>query len=452
MKPVAQSTRKVSIARRLMLTLGAAVLVLWLMAVGISTAIIADEINEVFDSALQETAQRLLALAENGLEGRETEARSLAIGRDHEDHEEYLIYHLRDRNGQVLLRSHDAPDEPYDIPLVEGFFHSDGRYSYTEASSDRSLYIQVLEQPGHRVEAIVESALGLVLPLGFLLPLAAIASYLIIRQSMRPIHRLRSEIASRGGHDLSVVPVENMPVELMPIVKDINRLLRRLDRTLKAERDFVANSAHELRTPVAAAIAQSQRLAAELGDSPQRVRVDQVIQALRRLAALAEKLLQLARAESGSAASDETVDLLPVIDLVRDEFERQPDKANRIVWRDPPTRLAAPIDIDAFAILLRNLIENAINHGAPGGRIELFVDVAGDLHVVNAGPVVPPAELQRLTDRFARGRQAGAGFGLGLAISAMILRQAGGDLFMRSPAEGRGDGFEAIIRLPAGQG
>jgi two-component system OmpR family sensor kinase len=451
MTPIKQIVPRVSIAQRLMLTLGGAMLVLWLVAVGISTTIIADEINEVFDSALQETAQRLLALAENGLEGREAEARSLAVGRDEEDHEEYLIYHLRDRNGRVLLRSHDAPAEPYAIPLVEGFFHSDGQYGYTEASPDGSLYIQLLEQPGHRIEAIIESALGLVLPLGLLLPLAAVASYLIIRQSMRPIHQLRGEIASRGGHDLSAVPVEGMPVELMPIVEDINRLLRRLDRTLKAERDFAANSAHELRTPVAAAIAQSQRLAAELGNSPQRARVDQVIQSLRRLAALAEKLLQLARAESGNAASAETVDLLPVVDLVRDEFDRQPDKANRIVWRHPPRRLAAPIDIDAFAILLRNLVENAFSHGAVGGRVELFVDAAGDLHVVNAGPVVPPAELQRLTERFARGRQAGAGFGLGLAISAMILRQAGGDLSMRSPAEGRGDGFEVIVRLPGAE-
>lgn len=435
-----------SIARRLMLVVAGAVLVLWLAAVAISAGIIADEINEVYDSALQETAQRLLPLAEAGLANGDN---GRSIGRHSESAEEYLLYQVRDASGRVLLHSHDAPGDPYDMPLATGFFHAGDLYGYSEGNADRSLFIQVVELEGHRPEAIIDSAMGLLFPLILLLPLAGLAIYVIVRRAMLPLHRLRREIGARGGGNLAALAVAGLPAELAPIVTDINRLLQRLDRTLAAERDFAANSAHELRTPVAAAIAQSQRLAAELAGSPHQARVEQVIAALRRLGALAERLLQLARAESGVAASETVADLLPVIDLVCAEFERQPAKAGRIRWREVPRRFAAAIDIDAFAILLRNLIENAFYHGAAGTPVELFVDARGALHVVNAGPVVPAAELRRLTERFARGRAGGAGFGLGLAIVAMILEQVGGRLDLQSPAAGRDDGFEAVVVLPA---
>lgn len=438
-----------SIARRLMLVIGGAMLVLWLGAVVISAAIIADEINEVYDSALQETAERLLPLAEASLRNGDGSGSAGAMGKHSAAGEEYLLYQLRDAAGRVMLRSHDAPAAPYDMPLRNGFFERDGLYGYSAANADGSLFIQVVEQQGHRIEATLDSAMGLLYPLILLLPLAGLAIFVIIRRALRPLHHLRGEIGTRGGGNLAALEVAGLPVELAPMVTDINRLLMRLDRTLAAERDFAANSAHELRTPVAAAIAQSQRLAAELAGSPHQARIDQVIAALRRLAALAEKLLQLARAESGVAASNEVVDLLPVIDLVAEEFERQPAKAGRLRWREMPKHFAAAIDIDAFAILLRNLIENAFAHGATGTPIELFADAGGALHVVNAGPVVAPAELQRLTERFARGRQAGSGFGLGLAISDMILQQVGGRLELHSPAAGRKDGFEAVVILPA---
>lgn len=435
-----------SIARRLVVIVAGAVLVLWLVAVAISAAIIADEINEVYDSALQETAQRLLPLAEASLANGES---GRSVGRHSETSEEYLLYQVRDAGGRVLLRSHDAPAAPYAMPLATGFFREGDLYGYSEGNAARSLFIQVVELEGHRPEAVLDSAMGLLYPLILLLPLAGLAIFFIVRRAMLPLHRLRREIGVRGGGNLAALEIAGLPDELAPIVNDINRLLVRLDRTLAAERDFAANSAHELRTPVAAAIAQSQRLAAELAGSPHQARIEQVIAALRRLGALAEKLLQLARAESGVAASERAVDLLPVIDLVCEEFERQPGKAGRIRWLETPPHFAAAIDIDAFAILLRNLIENAFAHGAPGTPVELFVDAGGALHVVNAGPVVPAAELRRLSERFARGRAAGLGFGLGLAIVAMILEQVGGRLDLHSPAAGREDGFEAVVILPA---
>jgi two-component system OmpR family sensor kinase len=434
-----------SIARRLVVILGTGVTLLWLGAVAVSTAVIMHEINEVFDSALQETAQRLLPLALDNLGEAD---RDRAIGRHSDLSEEYLLYQIRDRAGRVLLRSHDAPLDPFPVALEPGFVSIDGSRFYSETTPDGAYAIQVLEQPGHRTESILNAMLGLVFPLLLLLPLAGVVIFATVGRTLRPIRHLREAIGARGGQNLAPLPEAGIPRELAPIVHDINRLLARLGNAIAAERDFAANSAHELRTPVAAAIAQSQRLGAELAGSPHQARVEQLLMALRRLGHLVERLLQLARAESGIAASRETVDLLPVVELVIGEFERQHGAARRIVLRQPAGPYRGAIDIDAFGIVLRNLLENALAHGSKDAAIELFIDHAGCLHVVNEGPVVPQEELRRLTERFARGRGEGSGFGLGLAIVAMILGQAGGRLDLHSPAGGSDSGFEAIISLP----
>jgi two-component system OmpR family sensor kinase len=437
-----------SLGRRLVLFLGVAGTTLWLAGIAASTVIITDEINEVFDSALQETAQRLLPLAIDRLAEADQDR---AIGQHSDGSEEYLIYQLRDRSGRVLLRSHDAPAAPYAVPLATGFATTDGLHIYTQATADGAYAIQVLERPGHRTEATLDTALGLIYPLLLLLPVGGVVIFWTVGRALRPIHVLRSEIGLRGGHNLSPLSQNGIPLELKPIAEDINRLLARLESVISAERGFAANSAHELRTPVAAAIAQSQRLAAELAGTPHLARVEQIIAALRRLAQLAEKLLQLSRAESGVAASGDVVDLLPVVELIVTELGRQPRAAGRLVLHDDSPGLGkyrAAIDIDAFAIVLRNLLDNALAHGVPGSPVEVSIDSAGRLHVVNDGPVLPAADLERLSQRFVRGKSVAPGFGLGLAIVEMILQQAGGNLELHSPAIGRASGFEAVVVLP----
>jgi two-component system OmpR family sensor kinase len=160
-------------------------------------------------------------------------------------------------------------------------------------------------------------------------------------------------------------------------------------------------------------------------------------------------MLQLARAESGIAITGEAVDLLPVLRLLLDEFERSATGAGRIQFETKAAAWVRQIDIDAFAIVLRNLIDNALNHGAADMPVRVLLDDLGTLHVINRGPVVAEAQLRQLTDRFMRGQTKAGGSGLGLAIADTILRQAGGKLSLLSPASETADGFEAIIELPS---
>ncbi|GAB2175693.1 sensor histidine kinase [Dongia sp. agr-C8] len=452
MKP-GTAVRPWSLSRRLIVSLTVSLGLLWLVAAALASWAAVHETNEIFDSALQETAQRLLALAVDDID--DLADRAEDDGFEAEDtiplpgHDEYLVYQFRDRNGRVLLRSHDAPHDPFAVPLLHGFTDVAGQRVYTEPSPDGKLVIQVAEKQAHRYRAMLRGLISLIVPLLLLPPLAGLIIWRTVARGIRPLRALREEIASRGGSNLEPLPEAGLPNELTPIVRDVNRLIERLGSTLEAERAFAANSAHEMRTPVAAALAQVQRLGAELAGSPQQARIHAIEDALRRLASRVAKLLQLSRADSGVAVTSETADLLPIMGLVIDEFARIPGYAGRIDFDSGPAdRLAARIDIDAFAIVFRNLLENALLHGDRARPVAVSIGGDRGIHIANGGPVVAPDVLRRLTQRFVRGNTAAEGSGLGLAIAEKILDQAGGRLELRSPATGRADGFEAIIRLP----
>ena len=218
--------------------------------------------------------------------------------------------------------------------------------------------------------------------------------------------------------------------------------------SLDAEREFAANSAHELRTPIAAALAQTQRLIAELPRGAAKARARGIETSLSSLGHLVEKLLQLARAESGIGVAGHGVNLVPTVRLVVEDFGRKPENAGRLALDlEGCTTLIRKVDVDALAIVLRNLIENALIHGQPDTPVTVSIRDEGTITIKNAGPVVPPAELRALTERFKRGATT-TGSGLGLAIAAMLIQRMGAALELASPAHGLQDGFEAIIRIP----
>lgn len=452
-----------SIARRLISVLTVAIAVLWLIATAVAAVIVSHEINEVFDSALQETAQRLAPLVVIGFgeeeddedededddeHDEEPEVRVITESLEFAEHEEYLVYQVRDAAGRVLLRSHDAPEKAFPAALKRGLSDVEDWRFFTEHYAPANLFIQVGEPLSHRREALYETLAGLAAPLGLLIPLAGAMVFWTVRRSLAPVGAVRAALAARGGADLSPISHDAMPEELSPIIQDMNHLLGRLGQALESERAFAANSAHELRTPVAAALAQTQRLAAEFEGQPQLARIDQIAATLRRLGDLVEKLLQLSRAEAGIALSRDPVDVMPALRLVVEEFARRGDSGKRLEFDDGgQQRLLARIDIDAFGIVLRNLIDNALRHGLEGGRVAVSLDDSGAIHVINDGAVVPPERLARLTDRFERGGAAAGGSGLGLAIVDTILAQSGGRLELYSPARGDSGGFEAIVRL-----
>ena len=432
-----------SIALRLALWLTLVTGLFWLGAAAVSTLVLQHELQEAFDESLSQSAYRLLPLALHDL--REPQERHDPIPRMDDFDDAAFTYFIRDSSGAVIVRADDAPEDITTVPTGQGYLEFEGRRAYAITDQPTGLGIVVLEMSQHRKEALADAAGTLFWPLIALVPLLAIGIWIAVRLGMRPLNRFSSDIALRNSANLAPIDARDQPAELAPIAREVTALLDRLSAAMDSERSFAANSAHELRTPIAGALAQTQRLALDLGDHPAKGRVQEVERALRHLSLLSEKLLQLARLDAGFARSDVPIDPGPVIALVIRDFQMAQATADRVQLRNAPAKLMAKINADALFIALRNVIQNALVHGDPGGVVLVDTEHWPTLTVRNNGPVVPPETLAQLGSRFARGDTSASGTGLGLAIVQTIMEQTGGTISLTSPIPGHTQGFEVTL-------
>lgn len=435
-----------SLQARLALMLGVGVTALWVGSATVTLRILHGELDEVFDSTLEETAQRILPLAVMEIMGREEPATSQRIAALRA-HEEFYTYLVRDAGGKVLIASHRA--EPADFPpcAAPGFTQTATHRLYCDLALRGTVTIAVAEPLAHRARIARDLGMGLGLPLVVIIPLALAGIVAVVRWSFRPVRALRDALARRGAGDLAPVGEAGLPAEIAPVAAAVNQLLSRLRTAFEAERAFAAHTAHELRTPVAGATAQAQRIRIETSDPKAAARATDIETTLKRLTRLSNKLMQLARAEGGRALAEQPIDLRPILSLVAEDFARA-GAGDRLALTLPETPVSSRIDPDAFAILCRNLIENALRHGASGALVEVTLTPDRRLRVRNGCTPVPPDALAGLTRRFERAPGAGEGSGLGLSIVRAIVERTGATLDLHSPIPGRADGFEATVRLP----
>ena len=435
-----------SLQWRLSIGLTVGIALLWLIGTLVAGLVVHEELNETFDSALEETAQRILPLAVLEIINRE-EATGLQHIAALKAHKELLTYLVRDARGAILMQSHDADPAMFNQRPLEGFSDTATQRIYTASALRGTLFIEVAEPHKHRSEAALKTFLAMLWPLALLIPFSLLGTWLLVRISLRSVMVYSTAIETRGAGDLSSIDDTSLPTEIVPLARSVNLLLERLRRALDAERSFTANSAHELRTPLAASLAQVQRLLAEAPAGKLQERAMQIEKSLQQLRHLSEKLMQLAKAEGGSLFAASPQNLLPLLVHVVDELGRT--SQNRLQLVVPKTEAVwSSIDADAFAILLRNLLENALKHGAAGQPVHISLNSDLLLCISNAGPVVPSATLTQLTERFVRGTSETEGSGLGLAIAAAIAQGVGASMQLASPATGRPDGFEVRVQLP----
>jgi len=281
-----------------------------------------------------------------------------------------------------------------------------------------------------------------------LLPAAWLAMRWLLRRGFDSLEPARRELAQRPLHDLRPLATHQAPAELQPWLSTVNGLLARVAGLVDSERAFAANTAHELRTPLAAARAQAQRLVQASADPRTREPAQALVRQLDRLTSLATRLLQLARVESGVALQREPVDLVQLAVLVVDEFS-EATRSGLLRLQVRGSSVPVSGDVDALGIALRNLIDNALKHS--DGAAHVVVTVSGQqLAVLDDGPGVPPALLPTLLRPFERGPgHALQGSGLGLAMVDTIARQSGARLVLQSPVAD-GHGFEAVLDFAPG--
>ncbi|MGF7159870.1 two-component system OmpR family sensor kinase [Rhodoligotrophos appendicifer] len=435
-----------SLQGRLLIWLGAVLIVSWIGAAWATAVLLRHEIEKVFDSSLQETAQRLLPLAVLDIVGREdgdTASQRLGAIRSHD---ELFTYVVRDDKGEVLLRSHAADLSNFPTYGGAGFGRTATHRLYSEEALQGTIRITVAKSLSHQDAVIREMQMGLGLPVLLVIPAAFAAVAFAVRQSTRSLRAFKEQLETRSEKDLAQIASGDLPSEVAPLAATMNALMERLRAAFEAERSLAANTAHELRTPLAGAIAQAQRIRKETAEPQTAQRGADIETTLKRLTARAERLMQLARAEGGRLDLDHASDLRDTLEVVVADMRRT-ESAGRILLSLPATPVMSTADPDAVGILCRNLVENALRYGIQSGPVDVALSPDGRMTVSNDGPVVPAATLARLADRFERGNPGGRGSGIGLSIVSTIASRMGSKLMLRSPRPESQSGFEASVQL-----
>src|SRR5712672_2180378 len=296
-------------------------------------------------------------------------------------------------------------------------------------------------------------ALRTLLPIAALIPCLLLVTALVIARSLRPIVRLAGDLDARRADDMTPLQLSGTPSELHPFIESINGLLERMKLMMDQQRRFIADAAHELRTPITALGLQAENL--DPADLPEqaRERLGALKQGMRRTKHLLEQLLALARHEAGPNGEatvvplDRTVKEL-VADLVPDAARKGIDLGFQLI-----ESIATKGEAVMIATMIRNLLDNAVRFTPQGGRVDIVIYREGNEAVVkieDTGPGIPSGDIDRIFEPFFRGsRPAEDGTGLGLSIVKRIVDRLHGSVAIENRSEGDQTGLRATVRLPA---
>jgi two-component system sensor histidine kinase QseC len=355
------------------------------------------------------------------------------------------------RDGRLLVKSAAAPLHAL-APLRPGFSEQLIGGVTWEVFVLRSGNVWIMTAEKEEVRGELAEGIGMLAPLalGGLLLLALI-NFLILR-SLRPLSKLADLIAARKPESLDPIVLPVTPVELMPIVTELNDLMDRTRAAMEREQRFLDAAAHEIRTPIAAVqlhLENAQRAA----DEAQRCKsIESALAGARRTSRLAEQLLTFSRLSSGGdAAPQQTLSLLDVCYDVIGTSEPLLDRRGQSIGLEALEDCRVRGDAIQLRRMLQNLIDNASLHGAPHGDIGVTLACRGEralLTVSNDGVPIPAEHVARLFTPYYRLQgTARDGFGLGLAIVKEIVDQHGGTIAIRPRADGQGTVVEVGLRL-----
>lgn len=319
----------------------------------------------------------------------------------------------------------------------------------TTAAGER---IAVAQESGFRNEIARNGALRALMPFLILVPVLLLTIANLVRTMFRPIAALSREIDLRAEQELHPVEGRDLPVEVRPFAIAINRLLNRVGQSMESQRRFVADAAHELRSPLTAMSLQAERLAEAEMSHLARERLTVLRQGIERGRNLLDQLLSLAKAQSAtdlplSPVSVQSIyrrvleDLMPLAEAKHIDVGVEGTQDGK-VWAS---------ELDMIAVI-GNLVDNAIRYTPEGGRVDLSVSVSdgkAELRIQDNGPGIPLAERGRVFDPFYRmlgSEQIGSG--LGLSIVQTIADRIGADIHLGFANEVKQTGLSVTVRLP----
>jgi two-component system sensor histidine kinase TctE len=324
--------------------------------------------------------------------------------------------------------------------------------SLTFPSNGKILQLHVSETTQQRQALIRGILANIVIPQLLLTLIALAVVWYGLKQGLRPLERLRHEVLNRKRDDLSQLDGSKAPTEVRPLIAAVNDLLDRLKQVMAAQQRFVADAAHQLRTPFAGLKTQSE-LALRTDDAEQKQRALQhILNNTRHGIRLVNQLLALARNEPGGQNTQSFVNLN--LNLLAQEctvswVQMALEKNIDLGFEDYLYILTVRGDAASLAEMLNNLIDNAIRYTPKGGHITVGVEAKGsnaELFVEDNGPGIDPQHRERVFERFYRILGSGqSGSGLGLAIVAEVAKRHKAELNLTSGSNGIGTQISVLF-------
>jgi two-component system sensor histidine kinase QseC len=439
--PLEQAPRVPSLRRRLVVFLLAAIAVTWVVTSLVGYRDARHEIDELLDAHLAQSASLLVSQV-----GHELEEIDVEHAPELHRYARRVAFQIWER-GELRLHSQNAPNVRLSSK-ESGFSDTEAggaRWRVFSVWDARHRYlVQVAEERRVRERIAIGAARNQLVPLLVALPVLGLLVWLAVTRGMRPLVLLSGEVARRDPDMLAPLPRADAPAEVRPLIDELNALFGRVASSIENERRFTADAAHELRTPLAAVRAQAQVARGASDDQERRRALDGVIAGCDRAAHLVAQLLTLARLDpQGFFARSEPCDLADVVRASVAELASQALARRIDIGVDAPA--AAPIDGDPLllAVLVRNLVDNAIRYSDAGTAVTVsavFADAAGTrLEVADQGRGVAAEALGRLGQRFFRADPGSeSGSGLGLAIVRRICELHRARLSIGPGSQGRG--------------
>lgn len=432
-----------SLRRRLLFWLLTSVLAGGLLAAAVVFFQALGEANEIFDYQL-----RQLALS---LRDRSFSSAMLAQALQGEEALDFAIQ-VWGPDGTLLYDSHPAAGLPAVVRLGFGTAPAAGGAWRIYAVQQRGLTIQVAQPLAVRDRLAAGAALRTLIPFLVALPLMGLLVWRLVGRALAPLERTAVAVSRRSPGSLAPLAVDGAPEEMRPLVAALNDLLARLQAALESQRRFVADAAHELRSPLTALSLQLQLATRARGEAKRAEAHESLRQGVERATRLVEQLLALARqAPDAPPAEPRAVDLAEVAREAAGRHSHAAAAKSVQLSCLAGTRVEIAGDPAGLAVLADNLVGNAVRYTPPGGTVWVSAGLdAGQafLSVLDDGPGIPREERGRVFDRFYRGSGAtGPGSGLGLAIVKEVAARHGAAVALDDGLCGRG--IRVSVSFPA---
>ncbi len=415
----------ISLRRQLLVALLIALILALVAAAYVSYRLAREEADESFDYQL-----RQIAIAQ-----RRGDFRNAVASGDPEEDADFVVQVFAADGTRVYLSdSHSKLPRPQHMGFDYLKFGDEAWRVYSDNS--RGHVIEVAQPLSDREELAATAALRAVAPFLVLLPVVALMVWLIVGRGLASLSRLAVLVGDRSSEDLTPLPLQGTPREVLPLIHALNSLLARLGKSLESQRSFVADAAHELRTPLTALALQTQLIERAKDDTGRSEALADLKAGLHRATHVVEQLLTLARSEpGGDERRFQTAHLSDLVGVVSSRYLTLAEAKGLDLGIAAENKQAVVSgDTVALETLLANLLENAIHYTPRGGRIDISTGMEGNspwLEVADTGPGIPADERERVFDRFYRhiGTDE-SGTGLGLAIVKAIAGRHGAKVIL----------------------